>query len=211
MVLETSIVRLIVTFLISLIFGLERQKSHNPAGFGTYVFVSVGSCSLAIISLNIGAENPLPLLAAVVTGIGFLGAGAFIRTSDKVFGFTTAVSIWIFAIIGLIIGLGNYRIGIMTYALVWIILFIDRFLQSRKIGAYRKKLYLRFKGSSDNGKIRESFEKFKINDYKLVQRKINKQENYCEYLFLIESHEKKLYKALRKLEKEKFFLQGSID
>ena|SRR5659263_171028 len=94
------LLRLTLTFALSLIFGYERQRSHKPIGFGTFIFVSVGSCGLAITA-TILSENPLPLLGSVVTGIGFLGAGALIKTNEKTFGFTTAASVWLFAIFGI--------------------------------------------------------------------------------------------------------------
>ena len=82
--------RLSITFFLSLVFGLERQYSHKPIGFGTFTFVAAGSSSLAIVAVALGFEHSIPLLSAIVTGIGFLGAGALIKTSDKIFGLTSA-------------------------------------------------------------------------------------------------------------------------
>ena len=132
--------RFLIVFFMSLLFGVERQLSHKPIGFGTYTFVSVGSCGLTITALLLKIENPLPLLAAIITGIGFLGAGALIRTADKIFGFTSAASIWIFAIIGLVIGTGQFFIGLFMYGVIWVVIFIDKFFERRRIGSYQKKL-----------------------------------------------------------------------
>ena len=134
--------RFLITFIMSLLFGLERQLSHKPIGFGTYTFVSIGSCGLTIIALLLKIDNPLPLLAAIITGIGFLGAGALIRTADKIFGFTSAASIWIFAIIGLVIGTGQIFIGLSLYGTIWVVIFIDKILERRRIGSYQKKLFI---------------------------------------------------------------------
>ena len=134
--------RFLIIFFMSLLFGVERQLSHKPIGFGTYTFVSTGSCGLTITALLLKIENPLPLLAAIITGIGFLGAGALIRTADKIFGFTSAASIWIFAIIGLVIGTGQFFIGLFMYGVIWIVIFIDKFLERRRIGSYQKKLFI---------------------------------------------------------------------
>ena len=89
--LPTIIFRFVLAFVLALLFGFNRQKAHKPTGFVTYIFVAIGSCALSMAAILI-SENPLPLLAAIVTGIGFLGAGALIKTSDKVFGFTSAAS-----------------------------------------------------------------------------------------------------------------------
>ncbi len=138
----TIIGRFTLTFLLALVFGLERQRAHKPIGFGTFTFVSVGSCGLALIATSLHPDNPLPLLAAIVTGIGFLGAGALIKTTDKIFGFTSAASIWIFSIIGLIIGAGEYLIGLFMYAIVWVVIAIDHSLEGRGAGSYQKKLVI---------------------------------------------------------------------
>jgi putative Mg2+ transporter-C (MgtC) family protein len=115
MEISVILLRLFFTFALSCVFGVERQKSHKPIGFGAFIFVSVGACALAITATIIEPENPLPLLGAIVTGIGFLGAGALIKTSDKTFGFTTAASIWLFAIFGIINGVGEYFLGFSIY------------------------------------------------------------------------------------------------
>src|SRR3990172_6125755 len=120
MVVETLeiVLRFSITFILSLVFGLERQTAHNPVGFGTFNFVAVGSCALGITAVLINSADPFGLLSAIVTGIGFLGAGALIKSNDRVFGFTTAASIWILAIFGLTIGIGDYLLGGVLYASV---------------------------------------------------------------------------------------------
>src|SRR3990167_3502886 len=133
---ETIFFRVTIVFLAALLFGVQRQRSHKPIGFGTFTFVSTGSCVLAIISLLLAPTEPLPLLGAIITGIGFLGAGALIKTTDKIFGFTSAASIWVFAILGLIIGLGKYKEGFIVYSMIWITILVDGYLEHHAIGSY---------------------------------------------------------------------------
>src|SRR3989338_8472325 len=109
MILSDIILRFFVVAILSSLYGLQRQRRHKPVGFGTIVFVSVGACALAILAVELGIENSIGLLGAIVTGIGFLGAGAIIKNNDRIFGFTTAASIWLFSIFGLIVGLGQFR------------------------------------------------------------------------------------------------------
>ncbi|MCX6706574.1 MAG: MgtC/SapB family protein [Candidatus Woesearchaeota archaeon] len=134
--------RFAITFVLSFLYGLERQRAHKPTGFGTFIFVAVGSCGLAITAMTMNTDNPLSLLSAIVTGIGFLGAGALIKTTDKIFGFTTAASIWVFAIFGLIIGVGDYLVGMIIYALVWVIILSDNYLEKKGIGSYQRKILI---------------------------------------------------------------------
>src|SRR3989338_5532799 len=97
----TLATRFCIVFLLALMFGLERQRAHKPVSFGTFIFVSMGACALALTATSIDIEDRIIILGSIVTGIGFLGAGALIKTSDRIFGFTTAASIWIMAIFGI--------------------------------------------------------------------------------------------------------------
>ncbi|MEX2017332.1 MAG: MgtC/SapB family protein [Candidatus Pacearchaeota archaeon] len=177
MAVETSeiFLRFGITFVFVLIFGLERQRAHNPVGFGTFNFVSLGACSLGITAVAINMADPFGLLAAIVTGIGFLGAGALIKSNDRVFGFTTAVSIWIFAIFGLTIGIGDYLIAGVLYTGVWMILGIDRILEAKGIGTYQKKIIIVTNKIIDEKEIRKNFDVSKCKvDNLVIDKKNNK-------------------------------------
>jgi putative Mg2+ transporter-C (MgtC) family protein len=180
------LIRIAITFLASLLFGLERQRSHKPIGFGTFVFVSLGSCALSVtaISITSGTQNsPLALISGIVTGIGFLGAGALIKTTDHVFGFTTAASIWFFAIFGLIVGVGQYEIGLILYLLVWVVVFIDKTLEKKGIGSYQKKLEI-----VANKKItgEDIFDVVGTKRYKIVNMNVDRKSNKFSITLLVE-------------------------
>ncbi|MDP3990186.1 MAG: MgtC/SapB family protein [archaeon] len=140
MELSTLILRFFLTFIFTLIFGLERQRKHKPIGFGTFTFVAVGACALAVTAVTFEPINPLPLLSAIVTSIGFLGAGALIKTTDKIFGFTSAATIWLFAIFGLLIGVGEYFHGLVLYSTVWIVMSLDSIFQKKGLGSYQRRI-----------------------------------------------------------------------
>ena len=180
------ILRLIITFIMAAIFGLERQRSHKPIGFGTFIFVSVGSCALAMIAMTVDSTNPLTLLGAIVTGIGFLGAGALIRTTDKIFGFTTAASIWLFAILGLIIGLGQYRIGLNLYVIIWMVVLCDNILAKKGIGSYQQKIVVSTNKIIDEIEIIKVLKENGVKKYKLMNLEINKKKGGISSTFLIE-------------------------
>ncbi|MBN2738004.1 MAG: MgtC/SapB family protein [Spirochaetales bacterium] len=145
MVFEHLIFRFAIVLIATLIFGLERQFTHKPIGFGTYIFVALGACALAITSKFLETDNTVALLSAIVTGIGFLGAGALIKTNDKIFGFTSAASIWLFAIFGLVTGLGFWSISVILYLSVWFIVLVDRILEKMHIGNYQRRIVLKSK------------------------------------------------------------------
>jgi putative Mg2+ transporter-C (MgtC) family protein len=189
MEISEIILRFVITFLLSLIFGLERQRAHNPVGFGTFNFVAVGSCSLGITAMLISSETPFGLLSAIVTGIGFLGAGALIKSNDRVFGFTTAASIWILAIFGLTVGIGDYFIGGILYLSIWIILGVDRILEAKGIGTYQKRIMVVTNKMVDEKEIRKNFDVKKCEMDHIV---VNKKENKMMVSYIVKGSKEEM-------------------
>jgi len=130
-----------LTILFVGLIGLERQHKHKIAGMTTHVLVALGAASLAIIqeimvydTIMFAQENPdlagiivverQRIIAQVVAGVGFLGTGAILKTKSNVFGLTTASTLWISAIIGIIFGLGQFLLGITVSVLALITLIV---------------------------------------------------------------------------------------
>jgi len=113
MSLIVTTTRLILAFLLGSILGLEREKKGGSAGLRTHILVCMGSALIMLTSIyifesynNSATVDPARIAAGVVTGIGFLGAGTIIRSSEGIRGLTTAASVWISSAIGLAIGCG---------------------------------------------------------------------------------------------------------
>jgi len=108
------LLRLFVALVLGGLVGIERQQLHKPAGVRTYMLVCLGSCLFTLISFMAFTDlqqfyfEPTRIAAGVVTGIGFLGAGAIIQSQKKVLGLTTAASIWVVAAIGMAVGYGLF-------------------------------------------------------------------------------------------------------
>lgn len=174
--------KFLVIFLMSFVFGLERQLSNKPIGFGTFIFVATGSCALGILSSIISPDNTLAIIGGVVTGIGFLGAGALLKTTDKIFGFTTAASIWIFSIIGLTIGIGQYFVGTITYFTLWIVIIVDKILEVKGIGSYQRKITIKTKKIIPKEEIIPIFRKYK---WKLLSILVDKKAKKSIMIYLL--------------------------
>ncbi len=128
--LLSVLVRILLSCVLGGIIGFEREQSRNkPAGFRTHILVCLGSCLVMLIAefliiaytgkMNI---DPTRIGGQVVSGIGFLGAGAIIRHGVSVKGITTAASIWVVACVGLACGIGFYTGAILVTLLIWTIL-----------------------------------------------------------------------------------------
>ena len=120
----TILIRLAISIAIGGLVGLERELEHKPAGLRTIILVCLGSTIFVLIGLELGlATSELGrIVAGVVTGIGFLGAGAIIRARGEVYGLTTAATIWLASGLGIAIGAGYYLLAIIACFSVLIVL-----------------------------------------------------------------------------------------
>lgn len=134
---DQIIFRISLAFILSLFFGLERQFKKKPVGVGAFTFVATGSCVLTILAYTV-FDTPQAIIGPIITGIGFLGAGALIRQDKKVHGATTAASIWGFAALGITIGSGIIYLSLLFYSFMLIIVFLDTYFERHSFGPYSK-------------------------------------------------------------------------
>jgi len=142
------LVRLAVAGILGGAIGAERELREHDAGLRTHLLVAVGSALFTIVSayawtdFNFSARNgvtydPTRIAAQIVTGIGFLGAGAIIRQGLSVRGLTTAASLWVVAAIGIASGAGYYSGAVIATGLVLISLWPLRTLTRRLLDRIR--------------------------------------------------------------------------
>ena len=119
------LLRIALSMVLGGVIGFERERDNQPAGLRTHMILVIGACLAMILSINIGAvshTDPGRIAAQVISGIGFLGAGAILRFGFNVKGLTTATTLWTMAIVGLVIGAGYYWIAIITTIIMLIVL-----------------------------------------------------------------------------------------
>lgn len=124
----TMILRILLAAVLGGAIGFQRERTGKPAGLRTHMLICIGSTLFTLVSIFAfsGLVDPSRVAAGIVTGIGFIGAGAIIfRTSDGyIAGLTTAATIWVAAGIGVAVGTGLYLASVVTTVVVLIILFI---------------------------------------------------------------------------------------
>lgn len=165
--------RLLIAMICGLIIGLEREYRGKAAGLRTYMLICMGSCLFTLVSEHVAFEakangitnaDPGRIAAQIVTGIGFLGAGAIIRNRGNISGLTTAAGIWGAAAIGLAVGTGMIAIGfISTIGLVLTMESFSTIVKWARPG--RKRLYrldLRLKKEGRVLDVRSFLQKEKI-------------------------------------------------
>jgi putative Mg2+ transporter-C (MgtC) family protein len=121
------LLKILLAFFLGGLIGFERELSQKEAGFRTNILIAVGSTLLTILSQRIAAtsaiSDPARIIAQIVTGIGFLGAGAIIQAKFYIQGLTTAATIWVVAAIGISIGSGHYFLAFFVSIVVFVTLF----------------------------------------------------------------------------------------
>lgn len=126
-----AVFKLFVSLLLGSVVGYERKRKGQPAGLRTFALICMGATLAMLVSIYVcqayvGLKNGDPgrIAAQVITGVGFLGAGAIIQMKGSVRGLTTAAGIWMVSTIGLAVGVGLYFLSFAATLLILVILVI---------------------------------------------------------------------------------------
>lgn len=133
-----SVYKLVLSMLLGAVVGYERKRKGQIAGVRTFALIAMGATLAMILSIYVPQEymglkngDPGRIAAQVVTGIGFLGAGAIIQMKGSVRGLTTAAGIWMVATIGMAVGVGMYLVSVVATGLMLVILVLLEQLEHR--------------------------------------------------------------------------------
>jgi putative Mg2+ transporter-C (MgtC) family protein len=135
--------RLILAALLGAALGFERELRQKSAGLRTNILIAVGSAVFTLMSVamaDTAGGDHTRIAAQIVTGVGFLGAGAIMRTNAGIQGLTTAATVWVNAAIGVAAGAGEYHLAVIGTAVALVVLlvmaplegFLDRRLALRR-------------------------------------------------------------------------------
>lgn len=133
----TALIRVALAGLVAGLIGLERELAGKAAGIRTYGLVGLGAAMFTVTAIyGFGSlDYASRIVGGVITGIGFLGAGAILHTKVHVVGLTTAAGLWVAAGVGLAIGSGMYVIGIGAGVLMFVLLQFagpEEFIRARR-------------------------------------------------------------------------------
>jgi len=170
---EAALLRIVVAAALGGAVGIERELRDHDAGFRTHMLVAVGSALFTIVSayafrdflVGGGAvvrADPTRIAAQIVTGIGFLGAGAIIRQGLSVRGLTTAATLWVVAAIGMAVGAGYYGGAVITTAVVLVSLWPLRVLArmgTSRFGAQKSTLVAQLAAGASPGPLLDEVER----------------------------------------------------
>ena len=149
-----AVFKLTLSLLLGCVVGLERKRKGQIAGLRTFALISMGATLAMIPPIYIpqaymGLKNGDPgrVAAQVITGVGFLGAGAIIQMKGSVRGLTTAAGIWMVATIGMAVGVGMYLVSVIaTLLIIFILVTLERYEHKLNIGQESKIVRVKVKG-----------------------------------------------------------------
>ncbi|MCL1913298.1 MAG: MgtC/SapB family protein [Eubacteriaceae bacterium] len=187
--------KLALSIICSGLIGFEREKSNHPAGMRTHIMVCITSCLVMLTSQFMFVKysgrvnlDPMRLGAQIISGIGFLGAGAIVKDGSIVRGLTTAASLWSVAAIGIALGVGFYFGGVVVTVLMFSILIyfrkFERILRQHRM-FYTVGIEIRTEGMDNILKqIDEVFVTFKTKFNRVYEISIN-ESSYVRYEFFL--------------------------
>lgn len=218
--IKDIIIRILMALIIGGLIGYERELKNRAAGFRTHILVCLGATIVSLLQIEIGNqaiamlksnENLYQVInidygrlgAQVITGVGFIGAGAIIHNRGNIKGLTTAATLWIVACLGLAIGMGGYYISIFSTIIIFITLVFLKRIENKFIfkNKFEKFEVEYFKEDKIEKEIEEFLEKKKI-IIKKIEYNYYDNKVYAVYS-IIKTKEIKMEGLLREL-KENF-------
>ncbi len=202
----------LIAALVGGLIGIEREYRDKSAGFRTMILVAVGSCLFVIFSQILGTPEAesTRIAASVVTGIGFLGAGAIIKNGDDVKGLTTAASIWLVASLGMGAGIGQYEVvgavTILMLVVLWLLPPFERWLG--RMHEFRK-IDLTIKNSDDaEDDILDIFDEVGVKIVRIERTRFEKGERVIHVMAKMNAKKRKDWSEI--LVNEKGVLKFSV-
>ncbi|MBI4060330.1 MAG: MgtC/SapB family protein [Elusimicrobia bacterium] len=176
---------LVVALALGSAIGLERELSDKAAGLRTNILICVGSCLFAILSRQLAAvagTDVTRIAAQIVSGIGFLGAGAIMREGEHVTGLTTAATIWVVAAIGVTVGFGYYPLAAAAAVMTLVVQGVFPHLDTM-IDELRQRYTFRITSDLNEDGLEQIKAIFRKSGVKVLRRKLMKKADlyYSEW------------------------------
>ena len=202
------VIRLVLAVIVGGIIGYERERQQRAEGFRTHILVCLGATIISLLQIDIGnkaiamieASKELSevikidygrLGAQVITGVGFIGAGAIIHTKGNIKGLTTAATLWVVACLGLSIGMGEYYISIFGAIIIVVTLVFLKRIENKFISKnIVKRVEIKYRNIENlNIEIQKCFEdenlKVKIVEYILEKEKAQYEQEEVHAIYTV--------------------------
>lgn len=131
-----NLLKLGIAFLLALPIALNRESAAQGAGLRTYPLVAIASCAFMLVAMNVyqGSQAEAKVMYGIITGIGFIGGGAIVKSSKRIGGTANAAGIWITGAIGVAVAYGHYEIALTLSLATFCIFQFFEFLKHKENG-----------------------------------------------------------------------------
>jgi putative Mg2+ transporter-C (MgtC) family protein len=178
---QNVLIKLAISLLIGSLIGGEREYRNKSAGLRTIMLICLGSTIFTIISLEVSHETEVGRIASnIVTGIGFLGAGAIMRDGLSISGLTTASTIWVAAALGMAVGFGEFTLAITATVIALVVLIVFNYFQ-RIFDRLHKTMDLYVTFDIDLNDILQVEEKMNALKIRYTRKKERREEGTVKY------------------------------
>lgn len=174
--ISLDMLKLAVSLALGTAIGLERELSDKSAGLRTNILICLGATLYTILS-GYFVNDPARIAAQIVSGIGFLGAGAIMREGERVTGLTTAATIWTVAAIGTAVGFGHFRLA-CYFSLAVLVVELVFYQLDLWIDDLRERHNYRIVTRLDEACASEIERIFRESRVKILRRKLMKKEGH---------------------------------
>jgi putative Mg2+ transporter-C (MgtC) family protein len=191
--------KLAVSLVIGLLLGTEREYRNKSAGIRTIMLICIGSTIFTILSMEMSHETEVGRIASnIITGIGFLGAGAIMREGLSISGLTTASTIWVTAALGMAVGYGEYQLAITATIIAMAVLILFTYFQ-RMLDAIHKTLTIRIVFPLEENGIEKAEHKMEQLNITYERKKECRKEGEVNYTYELAGRKKNVDKLIQYL------------
>jgi putative Mg2+ transporter-C (MgtC) family protein len=157
------VIRAAYALFVGFVMGFEREYHAKPAGVKTYAMICLGATIITYMSLNLSDNADASRLAAqIVSGLGFIGAGAIFQSKRMITGLTTASTLWLVGSFGILIGAGMFLDTLICLAFVYVYFIVTRWVQKTKIKRSKYNLIIKMKTKTCVNKVNQTISASKI-------------------------------------------------
>lgn len=201
-VLGANLIKIVMAVIVGGLVGAEREYQDKAAGFRTIILITLGSTLFTIFSLSMDPGFTATRIAAnIVTGIGFLGAGAIVREGGRIAGLTTAATIWLAAALGMGIGAGDLIFVMLATIVTLLVLLVFPKLEARIDRIREARTYEITIGANDYKKLEGISTLFNELSLRVIEHHQAKNEKFVLSTWKVigapHNHEKFVAKMMR--------------
>ncbi|RAP39083.1 hypothetical protein DID80_01035 [Candidatus Marinamargulisbacteria bacterium SCGC AAA071-K20] len=157
------LIRMAYALLVGFVMGFEREYNAKPAGVKTYAMICLGATIITYMSLNLSDQADSSRLAAqIVSGLGFIGAGAIFQSKRMITGLTTASTLWLVGSFGILIGAGLFLDTLICLVFVYVYFILTRLIQNTRIKRIKYSLIIKIESNDVLQKINKIVKNSKV-------------------------------------------------